>query len=47
MMNAYVPIDDPRRDERSAAEQGINTGYGKRGLPGMRILSVTSEIFPL
>ncbi|CDZ48292.1 Starch synthase [Neorhizobium galegae bv. officinalis] len=47
MMNAYVPFGEPRRDERSAGGQGINTGYGKRGLPGMRILSVTSEIFPL
>src|SRR5690242_2462574 len=47
MMNAYVPIDGLRRDERSAPKQGMNAGYGMRGLPGMRILSVTSEIFPL
>jgi starch synthase len=47
MMNAYVPIDEIRQDRRSTTGQDVHKAYVKREIPGMRILSVTSEIFPL
>lgn len=47
MMNAHVPIDDAHRDQRSIRSREVGQAAGKPGLPQMKILSVTSEIFPL
>ena len=47
MMNAHVPVGDAHRDQRSMRDGEVRPASGKPGLPQMKILSVTSEVFPL
>lgn len=47
MMNAYVQIDETRRSARVAAFRASGVQPEREGRPEMKVLSVTSEIFPL
>ncbi|MFB9949465.1 glycogen synthase GlgA [Rhizobium puerariae] len=47
MMNAHAPIDDTHRDQRGLTGHAAEPAHGVPAPPHLKVLSVTSEIFPL
>jgi starch synthase len=47
MMNAHLPVGETHHNQRSVIGHEAGIVSGKRALPQMKVLSVTSEVYPL